>query len=238
MGTLLIRVPLLKIFSVGCSSKFFYYLTAAPYSEEATRFWLFAYSCKTREAAHNLSTNLISMCSLVRELRQDMYTPVPPLLRPTTNTLFDRLEQSRSRLTTSTPQSSLGSAYQWSPNSVLSAGSGGSSTNTTPSKESPPQHIDTTYRARIGKLVDEAKLEKEPKVMMQKSIAGSPVRARHPKQQMFPPSRTFVKGPSPELMYDYSIDGMDGMANDLKAQHKMLMSPQSAKRQPYNSSTV
>jgi hypothetical protein len=76
-GSLLIQVPLLKIVSVGCSNKSFYYLTAAPHAETVTRFWLFGYTCKNRDAACTLSTKLISMCSMVRDARRQMYESEP-----------------------------------------------------------------------------------------------------------------------------------------------------------------
>ena len=134
-GTLLIRVPTLKIFSVGCSKKAFYYLTSMRESPEGvTRFWLFAFQCKSRHNANQLSTALIHACSEAREDRKER---------------AKKLSGGSRQSVPGTPGTASygGSWYEGSPhNSIVSAGSssGASSMDNSPMQATPPSSYRTS----------------------------------------------------------------------------------------------
>jgi hypothetical protein len=142
-GALLIRVPILKIFSVGCSKKAFYYLTSVRESSpDVTRFWLFAFQCKSRHNANVLSTSLIHACSIARELRKERMKKLGHIANSQKNNINS---QNNSRLSVpGTPGKMTyngGSWYEGSPhNSIVSSGSssGASSMENSPAQSTPP----------------------------------------------------------------------------------------------------
>lgn len=70
-GTLSIVQPMITVVSIGHTNKAFVYVTVEPKENDNSgmlRFWIYAFSCKSKEMGVKLATHMISCCSAVRNM--------------------------------------------------------------------------------------------------------------------------------------------------------------------------
>lgn len=69
-GTLAIVQPMITIVSIGHTEKAFVYVTVEPKQGETgiLRFWIHAFSCKSKQQGVQLATHMISCCTRVRNM--------------------------------------------------------------------------------------------------------------------------------------------------------------------------